>query len=128
MKPVLACLLLALTAPAGADRLYDQCMAKSDNTNVAWAECAASRAHREDARLNAAWRQALAKAGGAQAPTGRALLAEQRAWLAYRAKACLYYDDAEQFGREGQVLSYPECVSEIVGVRTRFLTRFATDK
>ncbi len=50
-----------------------------------------------------------------------ALKAEQDAWMQFREKACQFYSDPVAFGREGQVLSFPNCVADVVAGRTEQL-------
>jgi uncharacterized protein YecT (DUF1311 family) len=56
--------------------------------------------------------------------TTNALKAEQDAWTQFRDKACQFYSDPVAFGREGQVLSFPNCVAETVAGRTEQLRAY----
>ena len=111
-----ALLLVGITA-AMADPAYDRCIKQSDGTNTAWGACGAAMIEREDTRLNAAWQRVypLLEAEGQ-----KALQAEQRAWIAYKDKSCLFYAGGE-YGREGQVLDYPVCRAAVIAGRTREL-------
>lgn len=121
MKRIAAALMMALpgwalTAPALADEAYDKCV-DAQTTNTAWAACGWAWVEREDKRLNLAWKGAYASLP----PKAKvALLAEQRAWLAYRDKSCLWPATGE-YGREGQVLDAPRCRAEMIALRVNYL-------
>lgn len=105
--------LLLFTGRAQADAIYDKCVdAASDNAS--WAECGNALIQREDAKLNATWKRVYAQASG---QTKADLLTEQRAWIAFREASCKFYANGD-FGREGQVLSYPPCVAGVIANRT----------
>ena len=120
MRPIaLALVLGVLSVPAlAADDEYRRCIDKSDGTNVAWSECGYAMLKRADDRLNAAWKTAIAAMPGEA--SRKALLDEQRAWIAYKEKSCTLYA-GDDFGREGQVLSYPGCRADVIDARTKFL-------
>lgn len=106
-------IFLLQTGEAHADAIYDKCInAASDNAS--WGQCGGALIEREDAKLNAAWKQVYAQTNG---QTKVDLLAEQRAWIAFREASCKFYANGD-FGREGQVLSYPTCVAQIIADRT----------
>ena len=113
----LAPLLLAATAPALAPA--KDCM-DTASTNADFAICTGAKVTMADARLNQAWKRLFADQGGSATAPGRALLAEQRAWIAFRQKACAEYflPDA---GRESQVIHGPLCIAGIIDARTRDL-------
>ena len=113
---LVACALLG-AAPAWADPAYDRCMKQSGDTNVAWGECGSAWIGREEVRLNAAWRRVAPRIDGT---AGAALLAEQRAWVAYKDLSCQLYATGD-YGREGQVLHYPICRAGVLAARTREL-------
>lgn len=94
---------LFLAAPALADDEYDACVEQSDGSNHAWAEYGGAWIEREDKKLNQAWKQLL---DGASDQMKADLRTEQRAWIAYKDASCMFYASGE-FGREGQVLSFP---------------------
>ena len=96
---------------------YDRCMKQSDGTNLAWGTCGSAMIEREDTRLNAAWQQLYPSLAG---EAGKALLAEQRAWIAYKDKSCMFYTTGD-YGREGQVVDYPACRAGVIAARTREL-------
>lgn len=113
----LAALLLALVAlssrSAHADPAYDRCVAQSDSTNQAWSQCGAEWIAREDARLNAIWKRVYPMLEGDAA---KALLVEQRAWIAYKDASCGFYATGE-YGREGQALHFPMCRAAVIAAR-----------
>lgn len=114
--PVLV-VILAFAAPAAADEAYKRCIDGSDGTNPAWGACGGEWVAREDAKLNAAWKQ-LYEASGPN--TKKDLLEEQRAWNAFKEKSCRFYGNGD-FGREGQVLQFPACRAEVIAQRTAAL-------
>jgi uncharacterized protein YecT (DUF1311 family) len=117
----IAALALLAAGPALADEEYDRCIAESDGTNTAWGECGGAWIEREDARLNETWQRLIADAGDRMKAD---LRAEQRAWIAYKDLSCLFYANGE-FGREGQVVSFPACRAEVIAKRTAELETYA---
>lgn len=103
----------ARPGPALADAEYDRCIARSNSTNVEWAACGGAWIEREDRRLNETWRRLLPKL---PRQSRADLLAEQRAWIAYKDKACAFYRNGD-FGREGQVLHGPCCLAGVIARR-----------
>jgi uncharacterized protein YecT (DUF1311 family) len=121
-------LLLALAAglvaaPAFADDIYDKCIDASDGTNPAWGQCGGEWVKRADEALNAAWKELRATVEG---ETATALVAEQRAWNDYKEKSCLFYANGD-YGREGQVLSYPICRAGVIEARTKDLKAYMSE-
>jgi uncharacterized protein YecT (DUF1311 family) len=114
----------ALVVPAAADDAYKRCIDASDGTNPAWAACGGEWVAREDARLNAAWKRLYAASGSA---TKKDLLEEQRAWNAFKDKACQFYANGD-FGREGQVLHFPSCRAELIARRIATLDSYGADR
>lgn len=117
MRPVLlrAAVLgaVALGGPALADAEYERCIDRSDGTNPAWGACGGAWVAREDRLLNETWRRLLPKLP----QRSRAdLRTEQRAWIAYKDKACAFYGNGD-FGREGQVLHDPTCLAGVIARR-----------
>lgn len=104
---------IALAGPALADAEYDRCIARSNSTNVEWAACGGAWIEREDRRLNETWRRLLPKL---PRQSRADLLAEQRAWIAYKDKACTFYRNGD-FGREGQVLHGPRRLAGVIARR-----------
>lgn len=113
-------MVLASGGAARADADYDACVGAT-TTNAGYSTCGSALIDRENARLNAAWRNLTA---GADAKTRAALLTEQRLWNAYKEKSCLFYADGS-FGREGVVIHFPACRAEVISKRTAELEAFA---
>jgi uncharacterized protein YecT (DUF1311 family) len=105
------------TAASAADDEYKKCLDKSDGTNSAWEDCGYAMMKRADERLNAAWKIAVGVMPGDG--SRKALLDEQRAWNAYKEKSCMFY--ASDYGREGQMLNFPGCRTDMIDARTKFL-------
>ncbi|UXM95816.1 DUF1311 domain-containing protein [Bartonella sp. HY329] len=102
-----------------ADPLYDQCMAENPyGTNSDWAACGGKNWKRLDNQLNAVWKIVLASYD--RHPKAKdirkSLVAEQRAWLNYREDVCAVYESG-YWGREGQVLSAPNCNNSLLANR-----------
>ena len=104
--------LFVLVAPAGADPEYDRCI--GDSRESEFAACGAAWVEREDGRLNAAWRELLPLLEGEERA---ALVAEQRAWIAFNENSCDYlYTD--RWGTIGRNNWYPRCRADIIIART----------
>ena len=104
---------VALSGPALADAEYGRCIERSDGTNTAWETCGGAWVAREDRQLNETWRRLLPKLP----QQSRAdLRTEQRAWIAYKEKACAFYGNGD-FGRDGQVLHGPSCLAGVIARR-----------
>ena len=117
---VLAASAAHAAAPPAADpaqTAYATCMDKSDGTNPAWSVCGQALVDAEEARLNATWTKAY---GDLEAKSKADLLAEERAWIAYKDKSCLYLANGD-FGREGQVVDYPNCRAGVIVERIKYL-------
>lgn len=126
MRPAKAALpiLAALTATAAhADARYDACVGKA-MSNVDYGVCGSAWIAREDGRLNAGWK---ALYPGLPPASKRDLLAEQRAWIAYKDKSCLWRANGD-WGREGQVLFYPSCRAKVIADRADYLDLMAKDR
>ena len=109
----------AVLRTAQADPAYDRCIKQSDGTNQAWAACGGELIGREDSRLNATWKKVHSLL---EPDAARALLAEQRAWIAYRDASCTFYATGD-YGREGQVLNYPTCRAAVIASRVADIAR-----
>jgi uncharacterized protein YecT (DUF1311 family) len=116
------CALLFSATAAQADDVYDKCINASSD-NAAWAQCGGALIQREDAKLTTVWKRLFATTSG---QTKLDLLAEQRAWIAFREASCKFYANGD-YGREGQVLDYPACVAGVIADRTRALGQLAKD-
>ena len=126
MKFLIPLALLTATVvatPAFADDVYDKCIDASDGTNMAWGQCGSQWMERADKAMNTAWKELRKTVDG---DTAKALLDEQRAWNAYKEKSCLFYASGD-FGREGQVLSYPACRAGVIEARTSDLKSYLSD-
>ena len=119
-RSILLGALLALTGTASADEQYQACI-DATVKNDEWAQCGGDLIKREEAKLDDAWRRLMDLTEG---DTTNALKAEQDAWTQFRDKACQFYSDPVAFGREGQVLSFPNCVAETVASRTEQLRAY----
>ncbi|HVM79111.1 MAG TPA: lysozyme inhibitor LprI family protein [Stellaceae bacterium] len=120
-------LVLVLCAREAAAQSADwkKCV-DGTTTNVEWSRCGQEEIDRQEARLNAAWKQAFACFSGAEemAKAKQDFLAEQRLWVKWKDASCNFYAEGEAFGREGQVVSYPACRAAVILQRTQFLEEF----
>lgn len=115
-------LFLGFVGPAAADEIYDKCINESDGGNAAWSDCGSAWLKREDDKLNAVWKRIHEKV---PAQTKADLLEEQRAWNAFKEKCCRFYANGD-WGREGQVLHFPNCVASLIAERTATLEAYGT--
>ena len=125
MVRLLAAFLSLLVIGAGAaraDAVYDACM-KTATTNADFGACGKAYLKRADDALNAAWKQTYRLASG---QTAKDLLAEEEAWIAYKEKSCLFHANVES-GREGQVISFPQCRGGVIEQRTKDLVGIGKD-
>jgi uncharacterized protein YecT (DUF1311 family) len=131
MRPTVALLSLGLLAWVGAAKAqspeWQKCVSAT-KTNVEWAQCGEAEIKRQEARLNAAWKQAFACFDGeAMAASKQSFLEEQRLWVKWKDASCDFYSDGQAFGREGQVLSYPACRAAVIQQRSQFLEKFGKE-
>lgn len=105
---------------AAADDKYSACV-DTTSSNDEWAKCGGEFIEREEAKMDEAWQRLMEQTEG---DTTAALKAEQQAWTEFRKEACEFYSDPVAFGREGQVLSYPNCVAETIAGRTAQLKAY----
>jgi uncharacterized protein YecT (DUF1311 family) len=123
---VLGVLLWASGAAAQSPELR-KCI-DSTKTNPDWSQCGEAEINRQEARLNAAWKQAFACFDSAEMSASKQdFLDEQRLWIKWKESSCKFYFEGQAFGREGQVLSYPACRAAVISQRTRFLEKFGKD-
>ncbi|MDE1157989.1 MAG: lysozyme inhibitor LprI family protein [Neorhizobium sp.] len=123
MKIYILGLSLSLFAGSAlADDLYDSCMSAADGTNPAYAKCGGDWIARADADLNTAWKSLY---GDAEGQTKVDLLAEQRAWNAYKEQSCTFLSNGDA-GREGQVIAFPACRAKVIEARTQELEDYAS--
>jgi uncharacterized protein YecT (DUF1311 family) len=119
---LLALVALLAAPPALADDAYDKCMDDSDGSNPAWAACGDELIRREDAKLNATWKRVFAETGD---ETKKDLLAEQRAWNAFKERSCKFYVNGE-WGREGSVVHFMLCRAAVIAARTQALEYYGS--
>ena len=120
-------LLLSATAATAQSPEYQACTA-SKKANVDFAQCGDAEIKRQEARLNAAWKDAFACFDGENmAAAKQSFLDEQRLWVKWKDASCNFYSDGKAFGREGQTLSYPTCRAAVIQQRTQFLQKFGKD-
>ncbi len=120
LRSRLVVLALVAASPAVADEAYDRCMNASDATNTAWEHCGGEWVAREDVKLTTTWKSLSAVVAGKSKSD---LVAEQRAWIAYKDIACNVYADGES-GREGHVLQFPVCRAGVLAQRTKDLEQY----
>lgn len=113
-------ILGAWSEAAHADKLYDACIAASNDSNQAWLRCGNDYVEREKKRHDAVWAKLIRDQEGR---TKTDLLAEQKAWRKFSQAACEFYDNGD-LGREGQVLSYPVCKARMYADRARTLKTY----
>ena len=99
-------------APAQADPEYERCIDEARESE--FGACGAAWEEREDRRLNEAWRALLPLLDGAERD---ALVAEQRAWIAFNQNSCNYFY-SEIWGTIGRNTWYPQCRADILVART----------
>ncbi|MBA8880695.1 uncharacterized protein YecT (DUF1311 family) [Phyllobacterium myrsinacearum] len=116
----LGVILAGVPSPALSDDIYDKCIAKYTD-NPSWGQCGGDWVQREDDKLNKAWNALFTTAQG---NTKSALLAEQRLWNTFKEGSCKFYDNGD-WGREGQVLSFPSCRAEVIAARTKDLEGYS---
>ena len=131
-------LLVALgdARDALADGGYEACINRTAS-NPEWNACGQQEIARQEARLNGAWKKALA-CFDTTSPTGRdakeSFIDEEKIWAKWKDRACGFYfprtgrDDSFGFaGREGQVLGAPQCKIAIIRDRAAWLESFSRD-
>lgn len=126
IKLLIGAALFCLSASAAnADRVFEQCVDGSDQTDKAAITCGSDWIAREEVKLNAAWKRTLAIVGGSKTKQGASLLQEQRAWIAFKDKSCLHYDTPGLSGlehRNGRI-----CRARVVADRTAQLENIIAD-
>ncbi|WP_421846259.1 lysozyme inhibitor LprI family protein [Novosphingobium sp.] len=93
---------------------------ETPQTNYEIGQCSAVEVIKADQRMTAAWRKPLKDVGGSKTQTGQTLLVEQRAWIAFREKACQEYQNPD-LGRDAQIVDGPMCVANIINDRAKDL-------
>lgn len=107
---------------AQADPGYDSCEGKAV-TNVDYSACGAAWIAREERRLNVAWKALYSRL---PARSKASLLSEQRLWIAWKDKSCLWRARGD-WGREGQVIAYPTCRAKVIADRADYLETTVRD-
>lgn len=101
----LACALLATSAASVAagplSPLHSKCIAQAESSMPDMIQCSEEEAERQDARLNVAYKAAMARVENKDA-----LRAAQRKWIVSRNKAC-----ADDGGGQAGMLNATECVA-----------------
>ncbi|MCL2161925.1 MAG: DUF1311 domain-containing protein [Betaproteobacteria bacterium] len=114
---VIGLLFAALAAPpAWADALYDKCA----NTVGPKDACPYEWHVRADRKLNEVWKSFYRSAEG---QTKSDLLAEQRAWNAYKEKSCNFLRN-DEWGRVGEVYHYHFCRIKVIEDRIQELQSY----
>ena len=88
----------AQPAPSKRPSAVDRCMDAGINMEILM--CVSSLTQVQDARLNRAYKAAMARLKPERKTT---LRSAQRAWIASRDAECLPYTDEAEFGRQGKI-------------------------
>jgi uncharacterized protein YecT (DUF1311 family) len=116
LLPLALAATVAFAAPAQADEAYDACVDKA-RTNADFSACGNAMLERREAELNRVWKEVNRDL---DAGVKKALLEEQRAWIAFKDKSCLPWTTGH-FGREGQVIHFYTCRGEVIDARIGYL-------
>lgn len=114
-----ACAALALTLPlaiaatAHARTTAWHCELRVGGTNTEWGECTAKEVRSQENRLNRAWKKLLPLL---DEKSRTDMIAEERAWAAFKDKSCVFYANGE-WGREGEVVHFGYCRAAVVSKR-----------
>lgn len=111
---LLQLLVLPAHAEAESDAEYDACVEQADAVMPEYGECGGAFLDRKDERLDRIL-QAVMEAIGENSK--EPLRDEQRAWLAYRNKTCLFYLNEMAYGQNGRYLSYYACRVAVIHSR-----------
>lgn len=95
---------------------YGRCLDRA-TTNPQFSACGGAMLVRREAALNSIWKSTYASLDAA---AKKALLDEQRAWIAYKDKSCTAFTTG-YFGREGQVIHYYTCRAGVIDARIAYL-------
>jgi uncharacterized protein YecT (DUF1311 family) len=106
-------------------------------SNLDFSQCGGDEINRQEARLNGAWKKALAcfnNSDDTDRDAKQSLLAEQRLWIKWKDAACeFYYPKSEKAantgfaGREGEAISYGSCRAQIIAERAEFFETFVKE-
>jgi uncharacterized protein YecT (DUF1311 family) len=116
---------VGVSAPVYADRVFEQCVEAATGSGAVARNCANAFIAREEGHLAASWRRALAIVGGAKTQQGASLLNEQRAWIAFKDKACLHYYTPGLSSLEAQ--NGRLCKARLISDRTAELENIIAD-
>jgi uncharacterized protein YecT (DUF1311 family) len=106
----------ASTGEAGDPRLL-ACIDAANANDLLVRDCYQLFVQRQDAEMNIAWNR-LMTVVGRKSEVGRALLGEQRAWLAYRDAACQHFDLSGTLARtQGAMCSSNLVADRIIQIR-----------
>ena len=105
-----------------AERAYDRCLDQASST-TAQQQCGTAFLLQEERLLSAAWRQIEA---GFSAPQRVGLLAEQRAWIAYKDRSCLIFNDP-MFGSMGAASGFANCRGQVIRQRIERLEGYLAE-
>lgn len=112
-----ALLLIMAGAAAFPDPQLDSCMQKA-MTSLDQSTCMSAALARADARLNVKWRKLMSHLKTGYSAKVRAdLVQEQRAWIAFKDKACLFYWNQPSFGSLHRSIEGPSCRLQIINER-----------
>ena len=114
--------LFLLPREAAADPEHDRCIDEA-HTNSEFRDCGFAWIDREDDRLNAAWRELLPRFEGMDQERA-ALVAEQRAWIAFKDQSCDFFW-SEAWGSIGRDTWYAPCRAGVIATRTAQLRELA---
>ena len=107
--------LFLVPREAAADPEHDRCIDEARNGSE-FRACGFAWIDREDARLNAAWRELLPRFEGRDSERA-ALVAEQRAWIAFKDQSCDFFW-SESWGMIGRDTWYAHCRAGVIATRT----------
>lgn len=119
---ILAAAASAPGIPADSGRQLDACIDAAAAIDLQVKDCYVALAQREDARLNANWKELLKAVGGTGTAKGKALISEQKAWIAFRDAACLHL--AIDGGTLDRVQSQ-SCYADVITRRANEIGDFA---
>jgi uncharacterized protein YecT (DUF1311 family) len=108
---------LAWVAPVAGDEAFEACLKSAGAQDTG---CGEEWVKREQTKLDAAWQQLGEMADGEVA---KALVAEQRAWEAFRDVSCSFKLD-EGFGGAGGPKGFHACRAEVIATRTEALEAY----
>ncbi|MGK9164662.1 DUF1311 domain-containing protein [Inquilinus limosus] len=109
LKPVITAVVLLAALPAAAQDCPDDSQAGLN-------QCAGAAYKKADAALNATYRQIMARLKGNDA-AAKALVAAQRAWIAYRDAECRFMASGVE-GGSVQPMIVAQCLEQVTSQRT----------